>query len=185
MNGILYILRGVPGCGKTTVAKEIAMSFELSSFDVEKYENILSRGLCSGVGNPDGQMCIEAAICNVLGLPHSDDPKCVAHSVRSYKIALNDTGWSSDKSRAKGLAKLGLAQLGSLGTVDSSAFVERLAELHTQILIPKLFRMVLSDNKNCMKAAAECENNPSIAAANALSVRVQTHTIFVLETGGM
>ena len=44
-------------------------------------------GLVHGVGRPvPGQMCVEAAVCYALGLPHGDDPKCVAPTLRRLKI---------------------------------------------------------------------------------------------------
>ena len=39
-----------------------------------KYHSILDRGLSSGVGDPNGQMCIEAAACAALDLPHATPP---------------------------------------------------------------------------------------------------------------
>ena len=53
-------------------------------------------GLVSGVGTPiPGQMCVEAAVCYALGLPHSDDPLCVSRALREFKIRLNDANWST------------------------------------------------------------------------------------------
>ena len=100
-------------------------AFDIGTFDVKLYDKIIARGLSTGVGRRDGQMCIEAAICTVLGLDHGDDPKCVAASVRSFKISLNDSQWSSTEARAAGLRDLGLAQLGSLGVVDDLAAADR------------------------------------------------------------
>lgn len=34
---------------------------------IEKFDTILERGLCSGIGDRNGQMCIEAAGCEWLG----------------------------------------------------------------------------------------------------------------------
>src|SRR5882762_3359604 len=88
---------------------------------IAKFDKILERGLCTGVGTRDGQMCIEAAICAALDLPHGDDPQCVEPAVRAYKIALNDAPyWVSPASRAKGLRDLGIAQIGSRGVVDGA-----------------------------------------------------------------
>lgn len=51
-------------------------------------------GLVQGVGQPaPGQMCVEAAVCFALGLPHGDNPPCVAPAVRALKIRLNDAAW--------------------------------------------------------------------------------------------
>src|SRR5258708_26571172 len=85
---------------------------------IKKFDSILERGLCAGVGDRDGQMCVEAAICAALNLPHGDNPSCVASFVRDYKIALNDANWSSPQARAKGLRDLGIAQIGSKGIVS-------------------------------------------------------------------
>ena len=64
------------------------------------YDAVIARGLCQNVGQRDGQMCIEAAVCTMLGLPHGDDPGCVSAAVRSFKIRLNDSAWSSPAARA-------------------------------------------------------------------------------------
>src|SRR5438046_3479672 len=103
-------------------------SFDVSTFDVAKFDLILSRGLSMGLGKQGGQVCIEAAICETLGLEHGDDPKCVAGSVRAYKIRLNDSNWSSPKARANGLRELGLAQLGSMGVVEGGKFDSLITE---------------------------------------------------------
>ena len=146
--------------------------FELDKFNVTEFDRILSKGLSKGMGDRDSQVCIEAAICQVIGLPHGDDPGCVADSVRAFKIRLNDSPWSSPKARADGLRDLGLAQLGSKGVVDDQMFAKRMAGETIRVLIPKLFRQVLPNDKACMEAADKCENEPnsdSAAAAAAAS----------------
>lgn len=77
--------------------------FDISAFDVAKYDGILMRGLSYTLGTAGGQVCIEAAICETLGMAHGDEPGCVAKTVREFKIALNDCDWSSPAARAKGL----------------------------------------------------------------------------------
>jgi hypothetical protein len=143
------------------------MAFDVKTFDVHKFDKILSRGLSSGLGSRDGSMCIEAAICCVLDLPHGDDPKCVAESVRQFKISLNDKNWSSPEARASGLRNLGLAQLGSLGVVSDVNFVSRLAEKLTRVLIPKLFRQVFPGNAKLLALAAACESQGTQISAAA------------------
>lgn len=106
---------------------------------ISKLDTILARGLSAGIGNRDGMMCIEAALCCALDLPHGDDPGCVAASVRAFKIQLNDCAWSSPIARAKGLRNLGIAQLGSRGVVNDDAFRDRLTFLTITVLIPRLF----------------------------------------------
>lgn len=94
-----------------------------------KVRNTVRQGLSSGLGVAEpGKMCVEAAVCFALGLPHGDDPPCVARSVRSWKITHNDDPlWLSPMSRAKGLERLAIAQLGSAGAIDEAQFVKRVA----------------------------------------------------------
>ena len=143
------------------------MNFDISTFNVALYDEILGRGLSHGVGKQDGQMCIEAAICATLGLPHGDDPGCVAASVRAFKISLNDKKWVSVVSRATGLRNLGLAQLGSKDVVADADFVSRLTQQIIKVLIPKLFRQLFPTNSACLIAADNCEKQGTHQAANA------------------
>ena len=67
-------------------------------------------GLVQGMGvAKPGKMCVEAAVCYALGLPHGDNPDCVAPALRALKIRLNDASWSSNQARAKGLRRLAAA----------------------------------------------------------------------------
>lgn len=143
-------------------------TFDLNTFDVQKFDEILARGLSHGRGDPNGQMCIEAAICNVLGMPHDDDPKCVPSAVRSFEIGLNDKRWSSPAARAAGLRDLGLVQLGSLGVVDDKEFVTRLAKKLIQILLPKMIRQCFVSNVEAMRAADICEIEGSQQSARVM-----------------
>ena len=66
-------------------------------------------GLVAGVGVPEpGKMCVEAAVCYAMGLPHGDNPTCVAPKLRWLKIRLNDSRWSSPQARAQGMRRLAL-----------------------------------------------------------------------------
>ena len=150
-------------------------TFSVETFDVKKYDKILARGLSKGMGNREDTMCIEAAICTVLNLPHNDDPKCVTSSVRLFKITLNDKNWSSPKARARGLRDLGLAQLGSLGVVNARDFSTTLVRKTISILLPTLVRELYPCNEKFLALAKKCEEtgnrqsalNLSSAAANA------------------
>jgi len=133
--------------------------FKLEEFDVEKFDSILSRGLSNGLGKAGESVCIEAAICETLGLGHSDDPKCVSEAVRAFKIKLNDSSWSSPQARAKGLRDLGIAQLGSKGVVDDELFAQRIAERTIRVLIPAIFREVFPNDKALLHAADVCEKD--------------------------
>lgn len=114
--------------------------FDMPGF-IAEYDNILARGLCKGAGVQGKRVCIEAAICEALGLQHDDDPGCVATAVREFKIQLNDSNWSSPAARAEGLRDLGLAQLGSKEVVSNSEFTERLAIKTRDVLCRELADM--------------------------------------------
>lgn len=111
-------------------------------------------GLCRGQGKPEpGKMCVEAAVCYALGLPHGDKPPCVGSAVRAFKIELNDSWWSSDAARARGMRKIAVAQLGS-DTIDQKKFSELLALKTIQQLCPKLFRLLGEEATNAKDKAA-------------------------------
>ena len=97
---------------------------------VQKVIETVDAGLCSGVGYPEpGHMCVEAAVCYALGLPHGDEPICVSPAIRALKIRLNDSAWSSNMARASGMRKLAVLQLGTDTGFDDVAFAQQLALL--------------------------------------------------------
>jgi hypothetical protein len=104
---------------------------EITKEIAQKVLDTVDAGLVCGVGKPiPGQMCVEAAVCYAMGLPHGDAPVCVAPSLRQLKLALNDSAWwVSDQSRSKGLRQLAVAQLDSAGKLDEKDFVQRLVPL--------------------------------------------------------
>lgn len=135
---------------------------------------IIDHGLTSGLGIQEpGKMCIEAAVCFGLNLPHGDDPACVAEPLRIFKIGLNDSDWSTQSARARGLRRLGLAQLGSRGAIDEKAFVERLIRLVTTKYLPQALRSAASVHNDpvqqaAMRAAATtCENVGTLSSCEA------------------
>jgi len=102
---------------------------EINQELADKVLEIVDQGLCSGLGvGVPGNVCVEAAVCLAMGLPNSDDPPCVGPAVRAFKIRLNDSAWSSNEERAKGMRRLAIAQLGSDG-VDQVEFAKGLARL--------------------------------------------------------
>jgi hypothetical protein len=102
---------------------------EITEEIATKVLTIVDAGLSSGLGKPKpGEMCVEAAVCYVLGQPHSDQPACVSKALRAFKIGLNDSDWSDHHARAMGLRRLALAQLDS-DSLDEVLFVTRLAIL--------------------------------------------------------
>jgi hypothetical protein len=140
----------------------------------EKVLRVVDAGLSKGVGNQRaGEMCVEAAVCYALGLPHGDDPACVSRALRSLKISLNDKDWSSKAARARGLRRLAVAQLGSAGALDDREFVRRVAESVIRKQVPFALRIAASLHKNAehqaslTEAAARCEKEGTQAAARA------------------
>lgn len=121
---------------------------------VKKILSLLNHGLTKGLGKPKpGEMCIEAAICYAFGEPHNDKPSCVALTLAQCKILINDANWSSNKARADGLKRLAIAQLGTKNTIDEKLFVEKLALMTVNTILPSLLRKA-----NLEKNAIECEN---------------------------
>lgn len=117
--------------------------------------NTIDHGLSEGLGEPVlGKMCVEAAVCYALELPHDGDPLCVAEALRQFKIHLNDSKWSSPQARARGLRRLGLAQLSSRGVLDEHDFIRRLIGLAITKYVP-----------GAIRAAASLHENPTHQAA--------------------
>jgi len=145
-----------------TITREIA----------EKVRDTVAAGLSNGVGNPmPGQMCVEAAVCYALGLPHGDDPGCVTQSLRRLKIRLNDARWSSNQARAAGLRRLAIAQLGSAGVLDERKFVRGVAEMTIRRMVPIALRAASKlnpRNADALEAAAvRCEREGTVESARA------------------
>lgn len=126
---------------------------EINQEIVSKILETVDAGLTVGLGKPvPGQMCVEAAVCYALGLPHSDNPQCVSEAVRSFKIGLNDAEWSSPQARAAGLRRLAIAQLGTKQDFNEEEFSKRLIIMAvSKVLSPVLHAAGLG------KEAEACE----------------------------
>lgn len=126
-------------------------------------------GLVSGLGKAKpGSMCVEAAVCYAMGLPHSDRPTCVGEAVRRFKIRLNDSRWSSNGARTAGMRKLAIAQLGS-NTIGQKAFAKIVVEQTIRQIVPIALRATASRNHahadQLEAAAIRCENEGNGSAA--------------------
>ncbi len=140
-----------------------------------KVLEVIDAGLVSGLGVPEpGKMCVEAAVCYALGLPHGDNPEtCVCQSLRNIKIRINDWfGWRDNAARASALRRLGLLQLGSTGWPREREFVTRLSVIAIQRWVPKAFRAAATRLPPAQAAilrehADTCERDPSLANARA------------------
>jgi len=128
--------------------------------DTAKLRELFDRGLGSGLGTADGQVCIEGAIALACGLPLSDCPPCVAGPDRDYAIEINDARWSSPRVRADALWPLALAQIGTAGT-DRGPWVRKLEDLMIRRVVPWWLRRAadrIPAHAESLRAAAdECE----------------------------
>jgi hypothetical protein len=129
----------------------------------------VDQGLVAGIGDPvPGQMCVEAAVCFALGLPHSDDPGCVSVALRDLKIKLNDAHWSSPSARAAGLRRLAIAQLGTKDTLDEAEFARRVTLMVINTTLADCLDQVgLSDHAQACRNATDLESAQAAAAAAA------------------
>src|SRR6267142_5094661 len=140
---------------------------EITQNHITSIHNLLDQGLVKGLGEPKpGKMCVEAAICYALGLPHGDDPGCVAASLRKLKIGINDSAWSSNKARAEGMRRLAIAQLGSKDALNESEFMTRVARLTIQLIVPSALRsaarLLTGEHPTKLLALAlKCEREPT------------------------
>ncbi len=128
---------------------------------IKKLLCTVDAGLVNGLGTPEpGKMCVEAAVCYALGLPHNDKPACVGVAVRAFKIRLNDCPWPSDADRAKGMRKLAVAQLGS-ENIDQREFTRLVAEKTIRRVVPIALRSAVKLNpehaSELESAAQRCE----------------------------
>src|SRR5208282_6069749 len=153
------------------------MSEQITEVIARKVLDTVDAGLVGGVGNPvPGQMCVDAAVCYALGLPHGDDPKCVAPALRALQIRLNDSAWLSTASRAAGMRRLAVAQLGSYGVLNEKEFTSRVVDYAIRVSTPKALRIAAditedTRHRDALRAAANrCENEgtrESACAGNA------------------
>ena len=135
-----------------------AAKFELTEAIATKVLSVVDKGLSSGTGNrKPGEMSVEAAVCYALGLPHGDDPGCVAPALRTLKIRLNDSNWSSEAARARGLRRLAIAQLGSKDHLDEKEFRRRVVDYALRVSVPSALRSAASIHKDEKHKAALCE----------------------------
>jgi hypothetical protein len=145
-----------------------ALSYDINETNVRSLLSVVDAGLVNGLGKPvPGQMCVEAAVCYAMGLPHSDEPLCVGPAVRAFKIRLNDSAWSSNEARAKGMRRIAVAQLGS-ENIDQQAFRRIVAEGVTRQIVPIALRAAASVNpkhaETLEACAVRCEQEGSVAA---------------------
>jgi len=144
-------------------------TLRLTKAHAAKVLEVVDAGLCSGLGQPTpGEMCVEAAVCFALGLPHGDDPKCVGAAVRAFKIGLNDAQWSSNEARAKGMREVAIAQLGS-DKIPQKEFVKHVVLGTVQKIVPLALRaaakLIPAHADKLEAAAVACDIVTTLTAA--------------------
>jgi hypothetical protein len=143
----------------------------------KKVLEVVDAGLVSGLGEAiPGRMCVEAAVCYAMGLPHSDEPTCVGSAVRIFKINLNDSNWPTDADRTKGMRKLAIAQLGS-DSIDQMAFAKHVALECQRRVLPLVLRRAASfkgkfaEQLEAAAVACEASTTHEEAAAATMAAR--------------
>ena len=111
-------------------------------FNFESYLTRVRQGFSSDLGKRDSVICVQAAVCEALGMRHDDAPRCVEPAIRRFLIALNDADWSSKETRARWLNRIGIAQLGSLGVVDGAEFLKALTLRMVKEIVQDLFKRI-------------------------------------------
>jgi hypothetical protein len=125
----------------------------LTKRDARRVLQVVDFGLVSGLGTPEpGKFCVEAAICYALGLPHGDQPECVAECIRRYKIRINDARWSSNEARTKGMRRAAIAQLGST-SIDQRKWANYVIEQVIRRILPLSLRRAAELHKDKVHAA--------------------------------
>jgi hypothetical protein len=137
--------------------KKIVVNLDLA----RRVVKAVKPGLTAGLGRPKpGEMCVEAAVCYALGLPHDDDPPCVGSAARRIKIGINDsTRWTSKKARARGMLDASVAQLGS-NEVNQMKVVRVYRRLVKERLTPLVEKHIsnthtIGDGKTTLREAAK------------------------------
>jgi hypothetical protein len=133
-----------------------------STFDRSKYDELVSRGMPAGLGDTE-RACIMACLNLACGgsLTDAAESPCVLLAAAAFARSLNDSNWSSTRTRADGLRDLGLALLGTSG-IDGATFARRLAEGTIRRVLPIALRAV-----GLGKEADRCEAHGSRESARA------------------
>ncbi|HMP07605.1 MAG TPA: hypothetical protein PJ982_14745 [Lacipirellulaceae bacterium] len=140
---------------------------EITLEQARKVLEITDAGLIAGLGSPEpGAVCVEAAVCLALGMPHGDEPSCKSAAVRAFDINLNNSPhWSSSSARAAGMRRLQIAGLGSDG-IDEARFAQLLAlGMIRRVLLVVLRAAGLDEQVTACEAVSGLEAAREAAAA--------------------
>lgn len=92
------------------------MEFEITQQMVQNLLGYVKKGFCNGAGEvSDGQFCVQQAVnmATTMEAETSDGPNCVHKEFNCLGINLNDMEWRGPKTRAKGLKRLAVAEMGT------------------------------------------------------------------------
>ncbi len=154
---------------------------ELNKDVARKVLEVVDAGLVNGLGVAEpGKMCVEAAVCYAMGLPHSDKPSCVGSAVRSFKIRLNDARWPTDADRTKGMRKLAIAQLGS-DTIDQREFasivslktIQRIVPMAMRYAVEKGYKLTDETKVEIEASAKACEDSTNLDIGREASTKAR------------
>ena len=135
---------------------------------VPQWKALCASGFSEGISRSEELPCVGDALCLLLGAPKGETPPCVVPAIGAFTLHLNDAShWHSFQSRAAGLYRLGLAQIGSQGIISKEAFLQQLAPLLIRRILPCLFREVFPEVPSCLAAATRCEQEGTGEAASA------------------
>jgi len=131
-----------------------------ATFDRARYDDLVSRGMPSGLGDTE-HACIMACLNLACGgkLTDAAESPCVLPAAARFAICLNDANWSSPAARADGLYDLGLALLGT-SAIDRVEFARRLAEGTIRRVLPIALRAA-----GLKKEADRCEEEGTMESA--------------------
>jgi len=145
------------------------MSFTITEPLVRKLLATVDVGLVMGLGSPEpGKMCVEAAVSYALGEKHSAKPSCVDSVAGAGKIALNDSEWSSNMARARGMRKVAIAQLGSKDTINYLKYARLLAQYTLAEIVPlatvntALSAEFANTSVRCARSAYKCAEDDNL-----------------------
>ena len=134
---------------------------------IERLDLILANGLVSGGGDQVTTFCAEEAVCLALGEPITSRPVCVDEAVSAFGRRLNDSRWSSNAARAKGMRAFMIAQLGTKGTIEPRQFAQQLVLRTIREVLPLWLRQVWIDKD----LIAACEDATTVEEGRQAAAR--------------
>lgn len=90
---------------------------------------LMDKGIIHGAGRIPSQFCVQQAVSLATGGSQTDRPWCVNPNLRDLGIAMNDANvWYTNESRAQGLRRFAVAEMGTDEKFCSYDFTQKLAK---------------------------------------------------------